>query len=27
VFHALGTPVRHLPITPDKVVQALAKKG
>jgi xanthine dehydrogenase YagR molybdenum-binding subunit len=28
VFHALGTPVRHLPITPDKVLQALAgKKG
>lgn len=28
VFHALGTPVRHLPITPDKVLQALAgRKG
>jgi xanthine dehydrogenase YagR molybdenum-binding subunit len=28
VFHALGTPVRHLPITPDKVLAALrAKKG
>ena len=26
VFHALGTPVRHLPITPDKVLAALASK-
>ena len=26
VFHALGTPVRHLPITPDKVLAALAGK-
>ena len=26
VFHALGTPVRHLPITPDKVLAALAAK-
>jgi len=26
VFHALGTPVRHLPITPDKVLQALASR-
>jgi xanthine dehydrogenase YagR molybdenum-binding subunit len=26
VFHALGTPVRHLPITPDKVLRALASK-
>ncbi len=27
VFHALGVPVRHLPITPDKVLAALAKRG
>lgn len=28
VFHALEAPVRHLPITPDKVLKALAaKKG
>ncbi|MBL8730200.1 MAG: xanthine dehydrogenase family protein molybdopterin-binding subunit [Planctomycetes bacterium] len=28
VFHALGVPVRHLPITPDKVLAALAgRKG
>ncbi len=28
VFHALGAPVRHLPITPDKVLAALAaRKG
>lgn len=27
VFHALGAPVRHLPITPDKVLAALAAKG
>lgn len=27
VFHALGAPVRHLPITPDKVLLALAAKG
>lgn len=26
VFHALGVPVRHLPITPDKVLAALASK-
>lgn len=26
VFHALGAPVRHLPITPDKVLAALASK-
>jgi xanthine dehydrogenase YagR molybdenum-binding subunit len=26
VYHALGVPVRHLPITPDKVLQALANK-
>ncbi|MFY9341074.1 MAG: xanthine dehydrogenase family protein molybdopterin-binding subunit [Planctomycetota bacterium] len=26
VFHALGTPVRHLPITPDKVLAALAAR-
>ena len=26
VFHALGAPVRHLPITPDKVLAALAGK-
>jgi xanthine dehydrogenase YagR molybdenum-binding subunit len=26
VFHALGVPVRHLPITPDKVLAALAKR-
>ena len=26
VFHALGIAVRHLPITPDKVLNALAKK-
>jgi hypothetical protein len=26
VFHALGAPVRHLPITPDKVLAALAAK-
>lgn len=26
VFHALGVAVRHLPITPDKVLDALAKK-
>ncbi|MFO1078324.1 MAG: xanthine dehydrogenase family protein molybdopterin-binding subunit [Planctomycetota bacterium] len=26
VFHALGTPVRHLPITPDKVLAALGRK-
>jgi xanthine dehydrogenase YagR molybdenum-binding subunit len=26
VFHALGAPVRHLPITPDKVLEALAGK-
>jgi len=26
VFHALGVPVRHLPITPDKVLAALAQK-
>ncbi|MBL8751823.1 MAG: molybdopterin-dependent oxidoreductase, partial [Planctomycetes bacterium] len=26
VFHALGTPLRHLPITPDKVLAALASK-
>ena len=26
VFHALGVPLRHLPITPDKVLAALANK-
>ncbi len=26
VFHALGVPLRHLPITPDKVLAALAKR-
>ncbi|MBL9079094.1 MAG: xanthine dehydrogenase family protein molybdopterin-binding subunit [Planctomycetes bacterium] len=26
VFHALGAPVRHLPITPDKVLAALAAR-
>jgi len=26
VFHAIGVPVRHLPITPDKVLAALAQK-
>ncbi len=26
VFHAIGVPVRHLPITPDKVLAALASK-
>jgi len=26
VFHALDAPVRHLPITPDKVLKALASK-
>ncbi|MCA8974227.1 MAG: xanthine dehydrogenase family protein molybdopterin-binding subunit [Planctomycetes bacterium] len=26
VFHALGVPVRHLPISPDKVLAALASK-
>jgi len=26
VFHALGVPLRHLPITPDKVLAALAAK-
>jgi xanthine dehydrogenase YagR molybdenum-binding subunit len=26
VFHALGKPVRHLPITPDKVLAALAAR-
>jgi xanthine dehydrogenase YagR molybdenum-binding subunit len=26
VFHAIGVPVRHLPITPDKVLAALAKR-
>ena len=25
MFHALGAPVRHLPITPDKVLKALAQ--
>jgi xanthine dehydrogenase YagR molybdenum-binding subunit len=24
VFHAIGAPVRHLPITPDKVLKAIA---
>lgn len=27
VFHALGVPVRHLPITPDKVLAALAQRS
>ncbi|MBX3461558.1 MAG: xanthine dehydrogenase family protein molybdopterin-binding subunit [Planctomycetes bacterium] len=27
VFHALGEPVRHLPITPDKVLAALARRA
>ncbi len=26
VFHAIGAPVRHLPITPDKVLAALGKR-
>ncbi len=26
VFHAIGVPVRHLPITPDKVLAAIAKR-
>ncbi len=26
VFHALGVPLRHLPITPDKVLAALANR-
>lgn len=26
VFHATGVPLRHLPITPDKVLAALAKR-
>ena len=26
VFHAIGTPVRRLPITPDKVLAALAQQ-
>lgn len=26
IFHATGVPLRHLPITPDKVLQALASK-
>ena len=26
VYHALGVPVRHLPITPDKVLQALGQR-
>jgi xanthine dehydrogenase YagR molybdenum-binding subunit len=26
VFHAIGSPVRHLPITPEKVLAALAAK-
>ncbi len=26
VFHALGTPVRHLPITPEKVLAALGSR-
>ncbi len=26
VFHAIGAPVRHIPITPDKVLEALASK-
>jgi xanthine dehydrogenase YagR molybdenum-binding subunit len=27
VFHAIGTPVRRLPITPDKVLAALAQRA
>tara|TARA_R110002072_G_scaffold269079_3_gene428210 strand:+ start:4286 stop:6556 length:2271 start_codon:yes stop_codon:yes gene_type:complete len=26
VFHAIGTPVRHIPITPEKVLAAIASK-
>ncbi|MFM1873387.1 MAG: Xanthine dehydrogenase molybdenum-binding subunit [Planctomycetota bacterium] len=26
VFHAIGAPVRHLPITPDKVLAAISKR-
>lgn len=26
VFHAIGAPVRHLPLTPDKVLKALAQR-
>ena len=26
IFHATGVPLRHLPITPDKVLAALAKR-
>ena len=26
VYHALGVPVRHLPITPDKVLLALGQR-
>ncbi|MCA8965201.1 MAG: xanthine dehydrogenase family protein molybdopterin-binding subunit [Planctomycetes bacterium] len=26
VFHAIGVPVRHLPLTPDKVLAAIAKR-
>jgi xanthine dehydrogenase YagR molybdenum-binding subunit len=27
VFNAIGTPVRHLPITPDKVLRALSRRN
>jgi xanthine dehydrogenase YagR molybdenum-binding subunit len=27
VFHAIGRPVRHLPITPDKVLKALSQRA
>ena len=27
VFHAIGQPVRHLPITPDKVLKALSQRA
>jgi xanthine dehydrogenase YagR molybdenum-binding subunit len=26
VFHAIGAPVRHIPITPEKVLAAIASK-
>ncbi len=26
IFHAIGVPLRHLPITPDKILAALAKR-
>jgi CO/xanthine dehydrogenase Mo-binding subunit len=27
VFNAIGSPVRHLPITPDKVLRALSRRN